>query len=30
MFMQFLIERARRLSREDGYSPLILCWGELF
>jgi hypothetical protein len=24
MFMQFLIERARRVSRDVGYSPLIL------
>ena len=29
MFMQFLIERARRISRGLGYSPLILRGGEL-
>ena len=30
MLMQFLIERARRVSRVCGYSPLILCGGALF
>ena len=25
MFMQFLIERARRVTHQRGYSPLILC-----
>ena len=29
MFMQFLIERARRISRGRGYSPLILRRSEL-
>jgi len=30
MLMQFLIERARRVSRAGGYSPLILCGGAKF
>ena len=30
MLMQVFIERARRLSREPGYSPLILCGGVPF
>ena len=29
MFMQVFIERARRISRDLGYSPLILRGGEL-
>lgn len=27
MFMQVFIERARRITRGPGYSPLILCGG---